>query len=461
MNILNEALLHAPELLATHNVAPTALGALAVGAVLVAGGALQGMGAVAAITVHEHRELTHRSLETSPALRKYATFESDAIAQDSRVWAAVHRLHHRYADATLYPFYKLARYAQARQDFANTAWGTAQPAMPNDFEKGILDPFAGFTLEQAIGIGKSAEAEIRDKLGDAYTPPNIEEFTEAEANHIIDTTKAKYYYPQTKKPKNQPYTQDEKARILLTDPHSPALTHPRGKNKNGVRQVLFSNIPLYRVTSKLFKDRPELMDKDLQKEPASKVEKKWLPPVAVYAANIGAVAVGSVLVRGKFGVAEAAFSVPAGAFMATVKIAIKLSGGNVTNSGGHAGQLQGIRGMYAHNRELKLSSDGSLSTDTSRAGFAGKLLSIMSLDEVGGQDKHHKNPHLIAYTLAKGWQKIKDAPWGSALQYLSARKKPVLVRPGKGFDLKEGESRPDAASESVLAIQKQRVISTS
>ena len=124
---------------------------------------------------------------------------------------------------------------------------------------------------------------------------------------------------------------------------------------------------------------------------------------------------------------------------------------------GHAGVFDQNRLVQAALRtkyDIHLNEeDGSVTTDTVHSGLPGKLLSWLTLDEVGGQKEHHAHPEEIAYTSQTGKDAVKEAPWGSLLEFLAKNKHFPLLQEGKGF---EG-TRPDVPHEGVLLIQQARV----
>ena len=216
-----------------------------------------GLVSVAGITWRSHRELTHRSIELTPFLQKLIDTEQTSMGMDNTIRASVHRIHHRFPDATIHPFYRIARavqWAQQNQDLAGDL------EIPAEF-KG-LDPYVdSFSLSEVMEIGQHGIDEVKARLGEEYEDPVF--FTREELREIFYSGEARYHYPDTKRALGD-YSQDEMARILLTDPHSPSLQRPVNGKLNGVRREMHRNIPDYQTTAQLFKTHPEIKPEDLQ-----------------------------------------------------------------------------------------------------------------------------------------------------------------------------------------------------
>lgn len=397
-------------------------------------GVTAGLIGVAGITMRDHRELTHRSLELHPLLHIVLDAEQRSLGiKGPEVWAAVHRIHHNMTDATLKPFLDIHRAIQAADGFGME--------VPDTFAH--LDPFvSSFSRDEVQVIGAYAEKEVHARLGKTY---QRQRYTDREKiQTLLHPTEPQYYYPDYDKHSGE-YTQDEKERILLTDPHSPALV----RQENGVQGIAKSNIGLYSRAADLFRKNEELRPDDL---PVTEKERKSSIPAVVAGFLVPSVAV--LLARGQYQPKDVAKAAVVGSAINGLRTGVELIGGNVTNSLGHGGDMADSLGRAALERgyKIKLNPDGTLSTDTRNIGFIGKALSYLTFDEVGGQDVHHKHPEKIAYTMETGMKALKEAPWGSFLEWLAHNEHMPLIKPGEGFR----GIRPDLPHEGVVIIQQAR-----
>ncbi|HZE87291.1 MAG TPA: hypothetical protein VE090_03740 [Methylomirabilota bacterium] len=411
--------------------------------IFIAGAVGAGAG-VAGITWRSHRELTHRSIELSPLLQKLADLEQRSLGiSEPTLWAAVHRIHHQMTDASLFPFYKINHAIQEA-----TMRGIP---VPETFEH--LDPYVtSFTRQQVEAIGSHGDAVVRERLGDTYEKPIFG--SDAEIQTILHPTEPKYFYPDYKKQEGK-YSQDDLARILLTDPHSPALIPPRNGKKNGVRGVAKSNVFLYSSTAAMFRERPDLKPTDLQtgKEDQQKSSARAVAGGFILP-SLGVLAYRKLTGRGGLKPKDFVIAAVAGSAINGLKMGLEIAGGNIVNSFGHAGKLdtrEMLKAATKREYHVVLNPDGTLTTDTVYSGALGKIFGWSTLDEVGGQAYHHAHPDAIAYTAKTGLPAWFDAPWGSLTSYLAESKFP-FVKPGKGF---EGQ-RPDIPHEGVLLIQNAR-----
>ena len=410
-------------------------------------GLVMGGVSLVGITWRNHRELTHKSVKTHPLLATLIEAEQRSIGMPTSVWASVHRIHHEFADASLYPFYRIARVIN---------WLEENPDKKDDvriheaFKH--LDPFVSeFAREQVVEIGNLAEQEIKKRLGDNFAPyePDLSSLEE-EIVELFHPTDPLYFYPDYGKHVGD-YSQEQIAQILLTDPHSPVLTPPHEGHLNGVREVFKNNVSLYKRAGNMFKARPELRPQDLQ-------EKNDTDRNAVAEVITGFVVLSGLnsLWRGAKSPEDHIIAAAQASAANGVKMAVGIYGGNATNSIGHAGALlvKDIwRVVTKKDYNIKLNDDGSVSTDTAKAGFPGKLISWSTLDEVGGQDVHHRYPGKINYTNKTGRSAWFEAPWGSFTAFL-ARNNLFGIEPGDGFP--DGERRPDMPHEGLQIIQALR-----
>ena len=410
----------------------------------VAAGVASGIGGVMGITIEDHRYLTHDSLKPHPILKKAFDFEKRTLnIGDPTVWASVHRIHHSITDAALFPFYEISRAAKWVEENPDKAGGIT---IPESFAK--LDPFvANFSRKEVMEIGELSETLVKDRLGEAYETKK--EYTQEQLKEIFnpDPEKGRYFYSSQKKHQGE-WTQDEIAEILLTDPHSPALID----KGNGIHGIAMKNVPLYRRTAQLFFDRPDLKPEDLQNEDGTNKQARKRDVVAGVALPAAAVLFRS----GKYKPKDVAIAAVAGGAIYGVRAATEILGGNITNSLGHAGKFDLSRltqAAFRKDYKFVLNEDGSLATDTRHAGLLGKLLSVATLDEVGGQQVHHAYPEKIAYTMKKGLEGFAEAPWGTTLKKIADSKLPFIEH-GDNFG---GGPRPDVPHEAVILIQNARV----
>ena len=62
-----------------------------------------------AVTALHHCDLTHGSLNLGPGIKKTIGFITRIYSPNPEDWAGVHRIHHSFPDATIYPFYKIGQ----------------------------------------------------------------------------------------------------------------------------------------------------------------------------------------------------------------------------------------------------------------------------------------------------------------------------------------------------------------
>lgn len=410
---------------------------------IVAAGLALAIPGIAGVTALHHREETHESLELHPVLKTLIRAEMRVYSPDSTIWAAVHRIHHSVPDATLAPFYRITRAIDWMQANPKQAQGVT---IPDSYQ--YLDRFVDrFSREDVLTIGHYAEDLMIERLGGTYEPPSS--YTEEELKVLLNPTEPMYFYPKGPKHAGE-YTQDEIADILLGDPHSPVRIPP--PQKNGVRGVLEDNVELYRIASHLFRDRPELKPKDLQT--GKVVDHQKVRYIGFVEGSL--VAAGLVLLyRNKYEPKDFLKALLAGTAINTVKLGFHIAGGNVTNSLGHAGKMTPERNRIAiFGKEYRpdLNPDGTVSTDSVNGGLLGRLISMFTFDEVGGQKEHHLGPDKIAFTSQEGIKAWMEAPWGMFLSVLARSRYFPFIKEGPGF---EGD-RPDKPSPGVELIHLRR-----
>ncbi len=413
---------------------------------IAAASAAMALGDVGIITARNHRELTHKSLVLHPWLQVLADAEQRTYGVgETTIWAAVHRIHHSIPDATLFPFYRISRAIKWMEQNPQKAKGVT---IPESFKN--LYPYVdSFALDDVMEIGTQAEQFMKKRLGDLYEEP--EGYTKDELRELLNPAQPTYFYPTEKHV--GAYSQEDVAEILLGDPHSPVRIPP--PEFNGVRGVVKQNVSLYTHHADLFRARPEIKEPDLQlanggNRRASRMDIAvgvLIPSFAV------------LLRRGKVKPKDFAIALATGAIIYATKTGMVIAGGNIVNSLGHAGELTQRTLITAVQRERfkpHPNEDGTISTDTSEAGFLGWLLGLVTLDEVGGQEEHHHSPEKIAYTSKKGFGAWLEAPWGMTLQTLAHSKLFPFIQPGPGFDLDEGETRPDQPHPAMEIIHARR-----
>jgi hypothetical protein len=411
----------------------------------VAGLAL-GLLGVSFITGWHHRRYTHESIDLHPALSAVGEFEQITLGVDPVIWASVHTTHHAIPDASLKGFHDFYLGAQWIEENAEKVPGVMIPeTIPN------LDPFAPeIKYQDAMKIGGMAVDYMKQRVGEKFKPP--ETYTAEELSAILNPPKPTYFYP-AKKHKG-PFNYDEMADRLLRDPHSPVLVAP--PETNGVQGVAKHNVDLYSTTADLFRAHPDLIPTHLQRPDGSiKRGNKWH-----VAAGFAIPAAAVLLRRGKYGPQDFAIAALSGAAINGIRTGFEVMGGNITNSLGHAGTLtqkEMLRAISEGVYKPKLNPDGTVTTNTEDAGFVGRLVSKLTLDEVGGQQVHHANPEKIAYTYKEGLDAWIEAPWGKLLEAAAHSKYFPLIKPGRGFGLKPGERRPDMPLPAMELLHKIRV----
>lgn len=416
-------------------------------AIAAAAGTAIGVAQSIAVTWEHHRHKTHQSLEPHPAVTKAAELVESTIGVESTSWAAVHRLHHHFADASLKPFLDISRaitWLEEHQEVDVT--------IPDMFPH--LDPYVKeFKREDVLVIGSHAVESLQDQMGDAYIPP--ETYTREQLVNILYPESPQYYYDMKPPKKDGDYSYDETEAILLRDPHTPLGIPPDAEgHQNGLRGVYKNNVPLFQHPRNLFKAHPEYKPDDLQAKEPSKIRSiaNW---TAGFVAASGAV----YLARRDFTKKGALIAATAGSIGNAARIPSYLNGGKITNAAGHFGPMDERKleeAVFTPDSLPELNDDGSVSTDTVHAGILGKALGMLTLDEVGGQRAHHDYPENIAYTTNTGVQGFIDAPFGTMTEKIAKSKLPFLNK-GKHFGGVAKENRPDMPNPGVLHIQALRI----
>lgn len=404
-----------------------------------AAGAAYGLLRVAGITTREHRQITHRSLELHPFAEWLIDSASRSLGiKDPNVWGAVHRLHHHVTDVTEWPQYNIYHAINAAE-LHNQAHADNPITIPEQFS--YLDQFVpNFTRKEVILIGKIADDRAQKTLKKYYKPPAFSD--PEEIHNVLNPTEPQYMY--SKYDKNKPFTPNDLAHVVLTDPHSPALV----RMTNGIQGVAVENVGLYSRAADAFRQYPEIRPDDLP--PHKRSTKSTLPEVAAGVLVPSAIV---FLARRDFTVKGAVKALAAGAAIDGISAAVALTGGNVINSLGHGGKMEAsiAKALFKRDYKPQVKPGGSLTTNNNEAGAVRRVMGLLTFDEMN-QEFHHKHPEAIAYSDKKGVKKIIEAPWGSFLEFLADNKYFPFIRRGKGF---EG-ARPDMPHQGVLEIEKAR-----
>jgi len=412
--------------------------------------------ATAVTSLLNHRQKSHGSIELHPAVEKVFTMEQYSMGIDPNIWATVHGPeHHRFSDATLYPFYKVARAVHWLEQSKDSEVAS-KVAIPETFPH--QDPYVEkFTLEDEMRIGDHAIGVVKDKLGEDYREPS--EYSIEELNAILHPTEPQYYYEPYDKKKRE-YSQEDIARILLTDPHSPSL-QPLGKGtgrsrNNMVVQGIKNELKDYKRASNLFKAKPHLKPENLQREGEEPNESYGREMIAGFVVA----ALGTLLIRNKYKKEDAFIAAAVGSALNGIRMGTAVVGGMVINVLGHASSLDKetlVESIKNNNYRIKPRQDGSVATNTANAGAIGKGINVVLLDE-GEQAVHHQFPQNIAYTRRKGLSAFIDAPFGSAISFLANSKFFPLIKPGKGVPLDKDGRRTDMKHGAVEIIELAREV---
>jgi hypothetical protein len=309
-----------------------------------------------------------------------------------------------------------------------------EPPIAHDAIYRNLDPVAELTRDDMAWIAEP----IRDMLKGRYERP--EDYTAKQAAALLDTETPRFGYEKAPEDAETDILMPDLRALLteLRDPHSPAL------DKRGIGGILLGNVARYRMAAGYYRKREESgeVEGGRDKWDDRIYDKVTLGPVVGLAANIAV----QVALGKKLSPRALVLAAVKGTAVTAAEAATYIAGGSITNSLGHAG----VRGS------LEMAKGGAWAkpvpkpdgTYTSK----NRLLSAPTLDEVGGQDAHHADPGAIAYTTAKGWRKVVDAPFGSLIEWCADRK--ILMRRGRQFS---GGPRPDVPVEAVLRLEQARV----
>jgi hypothetical protein len=226
-----------------------------------------------------------------------------------------------------------------------------------------------------------------------------------------------------------------------------------------VQGVAITGVNLYQSTANMFRAIPLLKSADLQRpdDELSQEERKNGKRNAViggFAVNAGLV----FLANHDFTARGAARAVLEGSAINGIRGAVEITGGNFTNSAGHMGdpvQTEIAQAFLNRKYEIKLKEDGTISTSTLGKGPLAAVARIITLDEVGGQEFHHKHPGAIKYTDKDGVDAWIEAPWGSFIEMLAKSENVSFISEGKAFN---GGPREDVINSAVQTIQDNRAL---
>lgn len=362
------------------------------------------------------------------------------LGVNPRVWAGPHEVHHRIPDANLLPIIETADYLEYRANHPEIK----HPPIHELFEG--LDPVAILTPIEIRAIGAAARTLVEGR----YDAPTS--YSKKEARRLLDPKTPRYFYSDPpkffdrlrdrQKPEVlKPQTEDRSLKRLtpeLRDPYSPAL-HP-----DGVRGILKDNVACYKVAAEYYKDPANRPERLRQERSNSILNKPGVGPTVFIAANI---LLAQIVFRKHENMTPWKRAL-LGSAMAGAAMAGLVAGGNITNSIGHGGDNP-FKALFGKNgSKAKPKIDGTFETNA-------ELLSLPTCDEVGGQEWHHNHPEYIAYSGQTGLKKIRQAPFGSMLDFMARHN--ILMKPGKNFGLKPGEPRPDEPCEAVRMLQMARV----
>lgn len=416
------------------------LGSVAkVGALGFAWGVVDAVG----ITWWAHRELTHHSMKVHPLLQKAIDLVQRTIGLNSKIWAAAHRIHHRWTDVSVGPIVHITE---------GINWINANPDKAGDFaipeEFPYLDPYVDrFKRKDVLEIGNLAIVELRERMGKRYRP--AQNYTHQELEELLNPKEPIYLYPKEKHKGED--TSEYIADMLLRDPHSPVLV----RKPNGVRFILTGKTGQYNELTRLFETYPDLMPKDLQTEDGQ-VKEYGKADIALGFA-IPSLAI--FIARGEYTPKGALKAFTEGGSANFVRIGLIILGGRLVNSLGHAGMMtEGGVAKAIQSQEYKPEPypDGTIATDSSKTNWLKRVINKITLDEVIGQWYHHQYPGEIAYTPKKGIRAWGEAFFGSLTSALARSKYFPLISPGDNFNLKPGERRPDQPHPAVEMIQRLR-----
>lgn len=415
-------------------------------------GAVGAGAGVAGITVLLHREITHKSIKTNKWVRRLIEFEQKTLGVNRPdEWGKVHRHHHRWTDGKALRFIQAARAIEWIQQ-EKVAGRTVDVEIPTHFKN--FDPkVKEFPADRVIQIGRLAEEEVIERMGDAYERPK--NYTQDQLREILYPQERDYYPDQVLKKGPDEYTSDEIVDHLTSDPHSPF--YERGPNP--VKVTFKKNPTRYGARKDFLHLRPEFADPDLLTEQdklprEERIEpKKWPYVVAGFAIPTAAI----LLTRGKYEPKDIVLAALGGSMANGVRAGLEVKGGDLVNAWGHSGSGRNIfRALFGRTFEIEVNERGTIAKNSAGTGIGGMMSSYGTLGEGGMQENHHLRPDLDWFSLADSTvQRVIDDPWGAGLHLLTLSGLPI-VEPGEGFSLEPGERRPDIPHEAMDLITQTR-----
>lgn len=444
----------------------TMIGAIAVGA-----GVAMTIGE--SVVVNAHGDRSHRANGQAPWLRKFNDYVLSFVGMTAREWTSAHvnavesgneyegLMHHGMTDANIFPATKIEEYLRATE--ADPEKYAGFPTLPENQLIPNLDPSAQFTREEVREIGSFGMGVLSSVMGEDYKPQT--DFTREEAEQIMDTTHPRYWYDQTERhDPDEPYTQDEIAKILLADPYSPALEPLDDGINNGPRGTHKNNTLRFYVAADMYERHPEYQAPFIREIETVGFKSKKLP-LAYIAGSIAAFAALDAASNGLTAESVATGAASGALFAGGIGMGLPGEGARWVNALGHAGvvdnfsRLVGLLRNKPH--ELVPTTDGKyMTTLENSSGFRkiiARLVDAVTYGEILGQERHHVEPQKRKYTGKDGAEALAESPSTTALQFMADRSL-LGLKPGEGFG--DGR-RPDVANsiiENVIEPARVRTV---
>lgn len=405
------------------------------------GGAAIGLLAVGGQEAVYHRGRTHHVLKTPKLV-------DEAFRLDQRSmgvpfvgeWEMTHRVHHREPDMSLKPALNIWRAWEAfRATNAHTEFELPK-TVPH------ADPYISqFPIEELLKVGELAEVFVANRLGSDYVEKKS--CTQAELEALVRPTEPSYFYPsRPKHPDDYQYTQEEKERALISDPHSLSLLHP-------MEAFWREHLGLYKDRSDLFIAEPSLKDPDLRRDNENR-RNSSVPYV------VGGVAIPALIAfaaRRKMSISDLLVAGLVGGSIYGERAYVEVGAGKFVNFFGHLGDMDDkTLNDILHNRpfHIKPNPDGTVSSDLVNAGWRGKIIGFLTGGDAGKQKEHHINPQKNLFSSEAGIKAFGEDPVGFSLE--EAKKHISSFKEGDQFNLPRGARRPDSASEAAEIVHEIR-----
>lgn len=422
---------------------------------------------IVAIAFNAHGDESHKANSLSKPARWVLDHAMWLMTTDRVSWSTAHvadaevdgqtegYVHHGMTDANLFPSYEIESYLRALESDPEKYEGF--PTLPNDELIPNLDPCAELTHDEVRKLGSFSHKLLDSILGDQHQPKT--DYTIEEAERILDTTTPRYTYGDPeRKLKDEDYTSDEMAEILLRDSYSPALEPTNEKIRNGVFGTYKYNVHRFQGPTDLFRRKPELLPPMYENSEITAPANK-LGPAFLFGATIVGFALYNGFRKG-FSPKNVAIGATAGALVPIGGIYGPIKGGEIVNSGGHAGKVTLLKlfRMWRNKPEKIIpNDDGTYMTKIEGKGIITKpimkLVSLAFVDELEGQPAHHAMPWRRRYAFANGLMSWVEAPLTSFAENRSKAKRFRFgLRPGKGFNLENGQRRPDMPNSAITDV---------